>query len=402
MSKSCMFFMPILILLQGAVYLWLSIWGLVLRECSQQITDIAKQPFQYVMDLIYFYDDACGQPAVLVPGNTVAISMNLTDTAEPTETRTFIFLICYVIISTMWILTSLWSMLTSLCSAHRNLKLLSFGSWFTVVLAGSVLDAVATGYHIHNLVHTTSANKTFQYLGITTTSSAMDYIRSFDEYFVAPSIVMACVSSRIILIWLLNLSGASNCMLIVLVQGFIYLGLSIWGLVMGKCSLATSDITNQSTLFTMDLLYLQGSCLWIILSLACMSAVYKSNFKRPVNKCLSALWLLAILGGSTIDGIAAGFYGSDIYYTMSAASTFQYLNITVDPTVDALTMEYLEEFDVYFSTPALIMTLLTCRVGILFLINIFGCGLCVAAMTNSPKEPVTTSSENGATTTNQN
>ncbi|XP_037806498.1 uncharacterized protein LOC119600385 [Lucilia sericata] len=216
MSKSCMFFMPILILLQGAVYLWLSIWGLVLRECSQQITDIAKQPFQYVMDLIYFYDDACGQPAVLVPGNTAAISMNLTDTAEPTETRTFIFLICYVIISTLWILTSLWSMLTSLCSAHRNLKLLSFGSWFTVVLAGSVLDAVATGYHIHNLVHTTSANKTFEYLGITTTSSTMDYIRSFDEYFVAPSIVMAGVSSRIILIWLLNISGSSSCLSIVL------------------------------------------------------------------------------------------------------------------------------------------------------------------------------------------
>lgn len=81
--------------------------------------------------------------------------MNLTDTAEPTENRTFIFLICYLIISTLWILTSLWSILTALCFSDRNLKLLSFGSWFTVVLVGCVLDAVATGYHIHNLVHTT-------------------------------------------------------------------------------------------------------------------------------------------------------------------------------------------------------------------------------------------------------
>lgn len=77
MSKGCwLFFMPLIILVrklrhiisllnliklilnfkvQGGVYLWLSIWGLILRECDQQITDIAKQPFQYVMDLIYFY-----------------------------------------------------------------------------------------------------------------------------------------------------------------------------------------------------------------------------------------------------------------------------------------------------------------------------------------------------------
>ncbi|XP_037806499.1 uncharacterized protein LOC119600386 [Lucilia sericata] len=221
----------------------------------------------------------------------------------------------------------------------------------------------------------------------------------------------------------MNPQFISFLLTITLVQGFIYLGLSIWGLVMGKCSHDASHITNQATLFTMDLLYLQGkycgnsnvsilgiskpvilnldwtmaeytklrtfivlilytiiSCLWIILSLACLSAVYKSNFKKPVNKCLSALWLLAILGGSIIDGIATAFYAYDIPYTTSAASTFQYLKITVD----ALTMAYLEEFDVYFTTPALIMTVLTCRVGILWFINIFGCGLCVAAMTRLP------------------
>ncbi|KAM7355821.1 uncharacterized protein ACRADG_001767 isoform 2-T2 [Cochliomyia hominivorax] len=168
------------------------------------------------MDLIYFYDNACGKPGVLIPGNKSPTFMNLTSLAEPTENRTFIFLICYVIISTLWILTSLWSLLTSLCFAHRNIKLISFGSCFIMVLLGCVLDAVATGYHIHNLVHTTSASKTFEFLGITTTTSVMDYIRGFDEYFVAPSIVMACISSRIVLIWIFNLSGSSNCLSVIL------------------------------------------------------------------------------------------------------------------------------------------------------------------------------------------
>lgn len=158
--------------LQGVLYLWLSIWGLVLRECSQQITDIAKQPFQYIMDLIYFYgksfskatkiftwtvlsDEACGNRALLIPMNGTPTLLNFTSSADTVENRTFIFLICYVIISTMWILTSLWSVMTHFCRAHKTLRILSFGTWFAVVLAGSILDAVATGYHVYNLVHTT-------------------------------------------------------------------------------------------------------------------------------------------------------------------------------------------------------------------------------------------------------
>ncbi|TMW50658.1 hypothetical protein DOY81_004275 [Sarcophaga bullata] len=209
MGYCWIFFMPVLILIEGALYLWLSIWGLVLRECDQAITHIAKQPFSYIMDLIYFYDNACGPPQIYTSA-TGLVTMNLTDSAEPTSNRNFIFLICYVIISTLWILTSIWCLLTCFCCGHRGVKLLSYGSWFAVVFAGCILDAVATGFNIYNMVNTTSAAKTFEFLGIIPSDAVLEFVKNYDAYFLAPSLVMACISSRIVLIWLLNLSGIKN------------------------------------------------------------------------------------------------------------------------------------------------------------------------------------------------
>lgn len=75
-----------------------------------------------------------------------------------------------------------------------------------------------------------------------------------------------------------------------------------------------AEFTKLRT-FIILILYTIISCLWIILSFACLSSVKKSGFEKPVNKCLSALWLLAILGGSIIDMIATYFYAYDIVFT---------------------------------------------------------------------------------------
>uniref|UniRef100_A0A1L8EIE5 Uncharacterized protein n=2 Tax=Haematobia irritans TaxID=7368 RepID=A0A1L8EIE5_HAEIR len=212
-AKCFVLFMAIIILIQGCVYLGLSIWGITLKECSKETTNIEQKPFKFATDLIYFLNEDCGDPAVTISGieQSSVIFVNWGDSDNVTN-REYIFMIVYAVISGLWIITSLL-VLTTICGPVTNMvRGLCFWPWFLVIIAGSILDAVATGYHIHDIVHTTTLDKTFDYLGLSTSADAMNILRNFDVYFVTPSIVLTCISCRIVLIWLLNIFGSSFCL----------------------------------------------------------------------------------------------------------------------------------------------------------------------------------------------
>ncbi|KAM7358501.1 uncharacterized protein ACRADG_003452 isoform 1-T8 [Cochliomyia hominivorax] len=212
-AKCFIFFMAAVILLQGALYLGLSIWGITLRQCSKEATDISKKPFQFAMDLIYFMNKNCGNPSVTVPGNTESVSLDVNfNQAAQIENRTFILLITYAVISALWIVTSL-AVISTLCGRiTRTVNGLCFWPWFLVIMAGCILDVVATGYNIHDIINTTTVEKTFEYLGIATNENILQVLSDFDAYFITPAVVMTCISSRVILIWLLNIIGSSFCL----------------------------------------------------------------------------------------------------------------------------------------------------------------------------------------------
>ncbi|EDW30170.1 GL22465 [Drosophila persimilis] len=52
-AKCFILFMAIVILLQGVVYLGLSIWGVTFRECHD-VEEFGSNPFKFAMELIYF------------------------------------------------------------------------------------------------------------------------------------------------------------------------------------------------------------------------------------------------------------------------------------------------------------------------------------------------------------
>lgn len=101
-------------------------------------------------------DEDCGEPAITAPGlnQDLTIYVNWGESDEVTN-RTYIFMIVYAAISALWIVTSLL-VITTICGpVTKVVRGLCFWPWFLVIIAGSVLDAVATGYHIHDIVHTT-------------------------------------------------------------------------------------------------------------------------------------------------------------------------------------------------------------------------------------------------------
>ncbi|XP_073839300.1 uncharacterized protein isoform X2 [Musca autumnalis] len=224
---------------QGCVYLGLSIWGITLRECSKETTDVTEQPLKFAMDLIYFLDENCGDPSITVPttDESLTIHVNWGDSDDVTN-RTYIFMIAYAAVSALWIVTSLL-VITTICGPVTTVvKALCFWPWFLVIIAGSILDAVATGYNIHDIVHTTTVENTFDYLHLSTSEAAMAILKPFTAYFVTPSVIMTCITSRIVLIWLLNIFGSSFC-------------LSLSSVLSKRNSSTKSSVTSANTVSTL-------------------------------------------------------------------------------------------------------------------------------------------------------
>ncbi|XP_062128960.1 uncharacterized protein LOC133840851 [Drosophila sulfurigaster albostrigata] len=212
-AKCFMLFMAVVILAQGVVYLGLAIWGITLKDC-QTTTDIAKDPFKFAMDLIYFVDEDCGQPELEFSGYTFELTMDWTKSFAVTN-REYIFMIVYAVISGLWIASSCLIILTLCFKTTKLISGMIYWPWFLSVLAGCILDVVATVYHGIDIGETLGLQETFDFIGATVSGMPNEVwtsLETFGVYFSTPAVVMTCISSRVVLIWLLNLIGGMFCL----------------------------------------------------------------------------------------------------------------------------------------------------------------------------------------------
>ncbi|XP_037954978.1 uncharacterized protein LOC119684912 [Teleopsis dalmanni] len=211
-AKCFIIFMAVVILVEGLAYIALAIEGMLFYGCNDQTHDIASEPFKFVTQLLYFINQDCGNPSISINGEvSIDIGIDWAKSEEITN-RTNIFAITYSAVSLAWVITSLVVLFTICCRTTKILTVFVFWPWFLVIIAGSILDAVATGYHIVDIVHTTSADETFDYIGISAPEIVMNQLRAYDVYFITPAIVMTCISSRVVIIWFLNIFGACFCL----------------------------------------------------------------------------------------------------------------------------------------------------------------------------------------------
>ncbi|KAH8405289.1 hypothetical protein KR222_001977 [Zaprionus bogoriensis] len=212
-AKCFMLFMAVVILVQGVVYLGLAIWGITLRDC-QTTSNIAQDPFKFAMDLIYFSQEDCGLPELEYSDHTYTLQMDWNKSFAVTN-REYIFMIVYAVVSGLWVASSVLIILT-LCFATTKLMTgIIYWPWFLSVLAGCILDVVATVYHAQDITHTLSLKDAFDFIGAQPgedMSLVWSFLETFGVYFSTPAIVLTCISSRVVLIWLLNLIGGMFCL----------------------------------------------------------------------------------------------------------------------------------------------------------------------------------------------
>ncbi|EDV96688.1 uncharacterized protein LOC6558809 [Drosophila grimshawi] len=212
-AKCFMLFMAVVILVQGLVYLGLSIWGITLRNC-QTTSDIASDPFKFAMDIIYFVEERCGDPTIEMRDTTYQLEMDWSKSFEVTN-REYIFMICYAAVSGLWIASSTLIILTLCCATTKLISGIIYWPWFLSVLAGCILDVVATVYHGLDISHTLSLDDAFNFIGAAPVSmpeQIWSALETFGVYFSTPAVLLTCISCRVVLIWLLNLIGGIFCL----------------------------------------------------------------------------------------------------------------------------------------------------------------------------------------------
>lgn len=125
-------------------------------ERSVYVSVLIKTKFLSLVTNVFKTDKDCGNPSVRLPGHSEPIPLDVNfNKAEVITTRTFIILVSYAVTSSLWVVASL-AVITTLCGPiTRTVTGLCFCPWFIIVMAGSILDAVATGFHIHDIMNTT-------------------------------------------------------------------------------------------------------------------------------------------------------------------------------------------------------------------------------------------------------
>lgn len=117
-------------------------------------------------------EEECGEPVLKVADEQFSLNIDW-QTSYAITNREFIFMITYAVISGVWVATSVL-VISELCKkpfsfynnsrstpatlCNRTTKLISgvvYWPWFLSVLAGSILDVVATVYHGIDISHTT-------------------------------------------------------------------------------------------------------------------------------------------------------------------------------------------------------------------------------------------------------
>lgn len=188
-------------LIQGILYFVISLWALLIIQCRFQMTSTNLGTIMY---FIYFRNADCGEVVWSRLRPVMAEMPSVTFVAERTEG----IVIFYLALSGLWIITS---GLVIGGALKKTLDRRSFHMYFTpwaiMIIAGSVLDVIATAFHIFDICNTANAEDTLRFLEVENIWEILESVEGYYRNFNYPSIIFTCVSSRLVVIFLLNIFG---------------------------------------------------------------------------------------------------------------------------------------------------------------------------------------------------
>jgi len=195
-------FVGIWTIIQSIGFGSLAFMGLLAHTCQMTMNGTRLSHFIYA---VYFRDNEC-KPVnwTLLLGHVVPEEPIMPDVTQ-VASRTHIFAMAYFIISILWLVTSIM-LITGTCIACMGKcgYYMMFHPWIYITIANVILDAVACGFFIWDLVESMSWSSFLHHMEVENASVFPSFP---DEYLLAiPSIIMLCVSARLLIFWVLNIA----------------------------------------------------------------------------------------------------------------------------------------------------------------------------------------------------
>ncbi|KAJ6642468.1 hypothetical protein Bhyg_07419 [Pseudolycoriella hygida] len=189
--------------IQSVAYGSLAFMGLLAHTCQMSMNGSRLSHFLYT---VYFRDHNC-QPVnwAFLIGQTVPIEPIMPDITH-VASRTNIFALTYFVVSILWLVSSLMMIVGTCISCMGKCGYyLLFHPWIYITILNVILDAVATGFFIWDLVNSTVSWSSFLHHLEVSNASSLPNIS--DEYILAmPSVIMLCIAFRVLIFWILNIA----------------------------------------------------------------------------------------------------------------------------------------------------------------------------------------------------
>ncbi|XP_055688589.1 uncharacterized protein LOC129793064 [Lutzomyia longipalpis] len=205
--RCSMLFIGLFALIQAIAFLVMGIFGILAHQCDVQMD---TSQLNYLIYLTYFRHAQCGEVnwqllGIDLPPGVQVIKPDVSDVAL----RMQIFIKIYIVTSCLLIITSIMFIAgtSSSCLSRAFLRFFCY-AFAVTFLVNFVFDLVATGFHIYDITWTTTLYNFLEFIQVENRDQLMQYLG--DVSIVAlpiPSVIMTVVSSRGVLIAIMNFTG---------------------------------------------------------------------------------------------------------------------------------------------------------------------------------------------------
>ncbi|XP_059614452.1 uncharacterized protein LOC132260397 [Phlebotomus argentipes] len=205
--RCLMLFTGLFALIQAIGFLIMGIYGILAHQCDVQMD---TSQLSYLIYLAYFRHAQCGEVnwsllGIDIPPGVQVIMPDVSDVAV----RMQIFIKIYIVLSCVWILTSIMFIAATSSSSFSRSFLRFFCVAFAITcLLNFVFDLISTGFHIYDITWTTTLMNFLEFIQVENRDQLLPYLQ--DVSIVAlpiPSVIMAVVSSRGVIIAIINFTG---------------------------------------------------------------------------------------------------------------------------------------------------------------------------------------------------
>ncbi|XP_024944277.1 uncharacterized protein LOC107271265 isoform X2 [Cephus cinctus] len=206
-SKSRAIFAGIFSLIQALIWCAIAILGILLYTCKISVTE--SSGLTYLFYLVYFYSGECGAVEIELQEDATTTRILWPTNGTAAALKTYMWIIVYLMLSLVWAISSLLFLIVTVAETRGAEGVKLRVPWLVTTAVFLILDVAGTIVYSVDISFTEDLQQLLEFVGlhhIDDTLGAYNSSSIFGSITMGPSIIATLIFSRLIIIWVLNLT----------------------------------------------------------------------------------------------------------------------------------------------------------------------------------------------------